>query len=138
MLQNILLPVCLWTLFLVFQWSQSETWTVIQSVSTEYTLARPFPSLKEEKPREWRRVKYWLTEILNMFGILWLRYIISVAVRVRPKIDCVFSPCRKEKFTPSRRLAAQVKVWCTMTWSALTTWRTLMSATFPSGKSILH
>lgn len=42
--------------FISLQWSRSETWTVTQLVSTEYTQARPCPSLKGEKLREWRRV----------------------------------------------------------------------------------
>ena len=37
---------------------------------------------------------------------------------------------------PSRRSAAQVKVWSTTTWSALTIWKTLMSATSPSGEHL--
>lgn len=59
-----------------------------------------------------------------MFGILYIVWEYNVALCetfCALVIDGVFSPCRRERFTPSRHSAAQVKVWSTMTWSALTT-----------------
>lgn len=50
----------------------------------------------------------------------------------------MFPRYRREKFTPSRLLAAQVKVWSMTTWNVPTTWRTLTWVTSPSGESALH
>lgn len=50
-------------------------------------------------------------------------------------LQCWFSRSRREKFTPLRLLEARVKAWSMTTWNVLTTWKTLMWVTSPSGES---